>query len=134
MDEQQADGGAGKEVLSSRSKPSKPLEKALAGLDGRFRGPKRLKALTSALQAQSKLPPGPGRSTLITQAASLILVLEGLTVRLANGELVDDRLVRSTNTLNRVLAALGVVSWDGPPPQDPDQPRLSELLKQKDKP
>ncbi len=103
--------------LPSKIADPKPLNtngKGLFKCDGRTRGAKRYKNLVTSLQAVSPLKTGPAKSALITQAGALIIAYETLTLELISGKAVGDKLVRTSNVLNRVLNNLGIIDWNDP--------------------
>jgi len=116
----------GNEGHKPKPKHLKPSVKALGGVDRRTDGYRRYATLFKALEAYSPLKPGPGKEALVAQGASLSLAYEALTAELLNGKPKTDALVRVSNSLNRVLATLGIVSWvEGSP--DEKKPDLKKL-------
>jgi hypothetical protein len=78
-------------------------------VDGRSAASRRFKDVCAALTRDLGAAPTITDLTLIRQAAALVLRAEQLQASIVNGEAVDDEdLVRTSNALQRALAALGV--------------------------
>ena len=115
-------------IQQPTNKPQKQPRQGLNHLDLRTTNAKRYFALYKALDAQSPLKSGHGKSALVAQGASLTLAYESLTAELIKGKPKADSLVRVANVLNRVLSALGIVSWaDGPPVTHQTKPDFKRL-------
>ena len=107
--------------------PRKSVLRGFIHADRRTREAKRYVALVEALTEASPLDDGPGKSALVSQAASLTLAYEKLTADLIAGKQRADALVRVSNSLNRILSALGIVSWLDGAEFDPKKPTLTQL-------